>query len=75
MRAFNPHAKETRPAKTHFARNRDIVDETEVLIACPCEMEHQDRGGTWYTADYALKRGKRTIIVWPDGSMKETPKE
>jgi predicted Rossmann fold nucleotide-binding protein DprA/Smf involved in DNA uptake len=25
------------------------------------------RSGTWYTIRYALRRGKRVIIVWPDG--------
>ena len=32
--------------KTHFARNRDIVDICDMLIACPLEMERQERGGT-----------------------------
>lgn len=56
------------PAKTHFARNRDIVDACDVLLVCPMQMEYQPRGGTWYTHDQAVKKGKRVIICWPDGT-------
>lgn len=71
-RAFNPHADETREPKTHFARNRDIVDETELLIACPQYMDpitKDTQGGTAYTVNYARKRGKPVWIVRPDGSV------
>lgn len=68
MRAYAP-ADEVRPIKTHFARNRDIVKECAVLLACPGEMTEQARGGTWYTINYAKKVGKPVRILWPDGSM------
>lgn len=55
--------------KTHFARNRDIVNQTDMLIACPCDMSEQSRGGTWYTVNYAKKVGKPVTIIWPDGSF------
>lgn len=60
---------ETYPRKTHFARNRDIVDETDILFVLPLLMVEQDRGGTWYTANYARKLGKWIVIIWPDGSV------
>lgn len=66
-RANNPHSTKVLPAKTHFARNRDIVDSCEVLIVCPFQPEHQSSGGTWYTYDYAMKHKKPTIVIWPDG--------
>ena len=69
LRAFCRYADETRPAKTHFARNRDIVNETEALVATPGTMEEEAFGGTWYTINYARKRGKPIVIVWPDGSV------
>jgi hypothetical protein len=59
------------PPKTHLARNRDIVHDTDLLIATPFGMEHQTHGGTWYTIDYALKLNKWIIIVFLDGSTKE----
>lgn len=70
-RAFNPHHDVLHEPLTHFARNRAIVAACDLLIACPCEMEHQSRGGTWMTHDHAIKKGKRVIVVWPDGTMKE----
>jgi hypothetical protein len=68
-RAFCQGAHETLPAKTHLARNRDIVDPVPILIATPLLMTPQDRGGTWYTIRYATKRSKFVYVVWPDGSM------
>lgn len=62
---------ETLPGKTHFARNRAIVDATDALVACPCDMAEQARGGTWYTVGYARKKGKRLWIIWPDGTVTE----
>lgn len=59
---------ELREEKTHFARNRDIVNETDGLVVVPAQMEHQPKGGTWYTHDYALKVGKPVLVIWPDGS-------
>ncbi len=69
LRAFNPFATFTTEPKTHFARNRDIVNEADVLIACPCDMSDQPKGGTWYTIGYAKKKGKPTYIIWPDGRV------
>ncbi len=55
--------------KTHFARNRDIVNLSDELIACPGEMESPGYGGTWYTINYARKVKKPLTIVYPDGSI------
>lgn len=60
---------ELREAKTHFARNRDIVNETDILIVVPMQMEWQSRGGTWYTHDYGVNRGKEVFVIWPDGKL------
>lgn len=67
-RAGNLCYDDIREPLTHFARNRAIVNETDVLVVCPCDMEHQPRGGTWYTHDYAQKKGKRIVIIWPNGA-------
>lgn len=72
-RAFNDKYNVILEAKTHFARNRDIVDACDILIATPREMSRQDRGGTWYTIDYAKKKKKRTTIIFPDGSCTIEP--
>lgn len=72
-RAFNVRFDEIRIAKTYFARNRDIVNETDILIVCPKDKECNPNGGTWYTHDYAKRAGKKIIVIWPDGTLEETP--
>jgi hypothetical protein len=77
-RAHTKINDETRPTLTHFVRNRNIVNESDVLIAVPMQAEHQDRGGTWYTYDYATKqlyqpRGiGRVILIRPDGTWEDS---
>jgi hypothetical protein len=46
------------PPQTHFKRNRNIVDTCDGLMVVPLQNEHQPRGGTWYTYDYAVKIAK-----------------
>lgn len=58
---------EERPPKGYLTRNRDIVDEADVMIATPYEAVRQARGGTWYTIDYAVELGRPLAIVLPDG--------
>ena len=56
---------EVRESQTHFKRNRNIVDSTEVLVVIPFQAEWQPNGGTWYTHDYAVKKEKPVIIMFP----------
>ena len=62
-RGDNRHDTIVMPAKTHFARNRDIVIASSIMIAAPYEPIYQTRGGTWYTVDYARKMGKPLALV------------
>lgn len=72
LRAFNTrHGKNIRQPFSYLTRNRNIVGQTELLIACPKEACWQPRGGTWYTVDHAMKKGKPVRIIYPDGSVKE----
>jgi hypothetical protein len=71
-RAFNGHFDELRPVKKYTSRNRDIVNETDVLLVCPLGTERQTRGGTWYTADYAQRLGRRVVIFWPNGTVEDS---
>lgn len=71
-RAFNEHYDEMREPKTHFARNRAIVDECDMLIAAPQYAEpitQTTRGGTAYTVTYARKKGKKVYVIRPDGTI------
>lgn len=56
------------PERPYLDRNRDIVNMSDELIACPDGPERQ-RSGTWSTVRYALKVGKKVTIIMPDGSL------
>lgn len=53
------------PPREYLARNRDIVDQSDLLVACPGEATEQLRSGTWATVRYAKKLGKRVVLVLP----------
>ena len=57
---------ETLPVKGYFQRNRDIVESSELLSVVPWQMEWSNTGGTWYTHDYAIKKNKELIVLWPN---------
>lgn len=56
------------PPKPYLVRNRDIVNASEMLVACPNGPEKQ-RSGTWSTIRYARRIGRPVVIVMPDGSI------
>ena len=60
MRTSTPETK-----TGHFARNREIVDRCDMLVVIPWQDEWQPEGGTWYTHDYAEKKGVDTLVIWP----------
>jgi hypothetical protein len=71
FRAFCDYDVEHEP-KQYLARNRDIVDASDLMIAAPYEYEEVGRGsGTWATIRYADRVDKPLIMVWPDGKMDE----
>lgn len=47
--------------KDFIVRNRDIVNDTTILIGTPKSLE-QNRSGTWFTIRFA-KRIKKPVIV------------
>ena len=53
----------------HFARNREIVDRCDLLVVIPWQDEWQSEGGTWYTHDYAKKKGVEVIVIWPSAEV------
>jgi len=62
---------EVMPAVENLLRNRDIVDDADVLIACPSTYQERQRSGTWATIRCARKRGIPIRIIWNDGSQSE----
>lgn len=71
-RAFCPNPDEIRQEKPYLDRNRDIVNESLLLIGLPRQFTEQTRSGTWATLRYASNRIPR-IIIYPDGSLEHTP--
>ena len=56
--------------KPYLMRNHDIVDCSQILIACPKEERGEElRSGTWATVRYARKCGKKIFIVRPSGRI------
>ena len=56
QRAFKS-ALRIRTPKPYLVRNKDIVRETELLIAAPAEASEQHRSGTWSTVRFAPRWG------------------
>jgi hypothetical protein len=63
------HSHVVLPAKPPLERNRDIVDDCDMLLACPKGMAEERRSGTWSTVRYARKAGKPIVLFWPDGKV------
>jgi len=63
--------------KQHFARNRDIVDCADIVIATP-SYDHvingHTNGGTAYSYCYSIKKLRRTFLIKPNGDV-EAAKE
>ena len=62
-------ADEIKESQTHFKRNRDIVDNCDLLIATPFHSNQIDfiefkKGGTKYTVDYAIKINRPIEIIY-----------
>ena len=57
---------ETREPAGYLKRDRAIVNECDILLVVPLQMEWQSKGGTWYTHDYAVKTNKPYSVIWPE---------
>jgi hypothetical protein len=55
--------------KDYLARNHDIVDAIEILIATPQAEEEILRSGTWATIRYARKKKRPVYLIKPNGSL------
>lgn len=59
---------ECRLARPYLDRNRDIVNESDILVACPKEKDEQLRSGTWATIRYARRIKMPVLLVYHDGT-------
>lgn len=56
--------------KPYLRRNEDIVDSTDILVACPSGKREARRSGTWATIRYARRKQRKIIVIFPDGSFR-----
>lgn len=61
-RGWNMDAKRIYDSKEYLQRNKDIVNQTDVLVAAPAGPETL-RSGTWSTVRYARRLGKPRRIL------------
>lgn len=57
------------PPKPYLERNKDIVNNTNFLIALPGGFTEEKRSGTWSTVRYAMKQKKNIHIIYPSGEI------
>jgi hypothetical protein len=62
---------EARERKAPLERDRDIVRESDILIATPAQMENVTRSGTWYTIRQAIASGTYVLMLMPDGTIQQ----
>jgi hypothetical protein len=68
-RAWNDGASDVMNVKSPLERNKDIVRDSNLLVAAPPTSEEIKRSGTWHTIRHARKMNVPKVIVWPDGSL------
>ena len=56
--------------KRPMQRNRDIVADADLMLACPPNKEEIKKGsGTWATIKFTRRAEKALIIIFPDGEL------
>src|SRR2546421_4680099 len=72
QRAYCKHPDEVLDERPYLSRNHDIVDASDLLIACPSSEDEKLRSGTWATVRYARKTCKTVHMFKPDGTWEVT---
>lgn len=67
----NKQSNDIREPLSHLRRNREIVAESDLMLATPGGDTETPRSGTWYTIRHAIKVGVPVRVVLPDGSVVE----
>lgn len=60
---------ERKAPKEYMERNRNIVDNSDVLLVMPNSLHEKVRSGTWACYRYAVKSLRPIVIIWPTGNI------
>ncbi len=52
-----------KPRRSYLERNKDIVDDCDMIIACPVQRYEIRRSGTWSTVRYARSLGIPCTVI------------
>ncbi len=74
-RAWNKGFTDIKEPKDALERNKDIVVDSDFMIATPRLFHEELRSGTWACIRFALRIKKSTYICWPDGTWSSNTKE
>ena len=58
-------------SKPYLDRNKDIVNNSSLMVAIPETNYEINRSGTWATIRYAKKVNKPLIIIFPNGQIQK----
>ena len=67
---YDHQFKELWHEKPYLDRNRDIVEQTKIMIAMPKGYAEERRSGTWYTVRHARALKRKIYIIRPDGTVR-----
>jgi len=56
---------------TYLARNRNIVDSVDIMVAVSATPHEILKGGTWYTINYARRNKVPVWILYPNGKVEK----
>ena len=62
-------ADEVRFPLPYLDRNKELVNESDILIACPNSKDENIRSGTWQTIRYAKLIHRPILIILPAGEI------
>lgn len=62
---FDLESDEERSIRPPLERDYNIVNECDIVIACPFEMDEVRRSGTWSTIRCAKRLNKLLVVIYP----------
>jgi hypothetical protein len=68
QRAWCEDASFVHEPRPYLVRNRDIVRDTDCLVAAPAGRAEELRSGTWATVRFARRLRRPIWIIYPNGT-------